>query len=183
MRASSPPRASIPKAIAALGDWIDDDASVRADGAEDAFYAQRVKSALAANAPLVRAAELTAVRDVQPAAWAALGRHVVALPRGALLNVNTAGPDVLGAAIPDLAGDNLAAFLAERATKPITTMAELGERLPKGVSIPSGATFAFSSSYFLVTVKSRQGDALAQARALMRRDGSGAPAVVWQTLE
>ena len=62
-------------------------------------------------------------------------------------------------------------------------MAEFGERLPKACRFPPGATFAFSSSYFLVTVKSRQGDALAQARALMQRDGSGAPTVVWQTLE
>jgi len=172
-----------PKAIGALGDWIDDDANVRTDGAEDAFYAQRVKGAAAANAPLLRAAELASVRDVGPAAWAALAGHVVALPRGTLLNINTAGPEVLGAAIPGLAGENLSAFLAERARKPITTMADLGERLPKGVTLPSGATFAFTSSYFLVTVQSRQGDALAQARALMRRDGSGTPAVVWQTLE
>ncbi len=174
-----------PKAIAALADWIDEDGSVRADGAEDAFYAQRVKGAAAANAPLLRAAELASVRDVGPAAWAALAAHVVALPPGTTLNVNTAAPDVLAAAIPGLAGDNLAAFLAERARKPFTTMAELRERLPTGVTLPSGATFVFASSYFLVTVKSRQGDALAQARALVRRGGSGGgtPAVVWQTLE
>jgi len=171
------------KALAALGDWIDDDANVRAEGAEDAFYAQRVKGAAAANAPLVRAAESATLAPIGTRGWQALAPHVSALPAGTGLNVNTAGPDVLAAAVPDLAGENLASFLAERARKPFTTMADLRERLPQGATLPSGATFVFGSNYFLVTVKSRQGDALAQARALIRRGGPGGPAVVWQTLE
>ena len=36
---------------------------------------------------------------------------------------------------------------------------------------PKAASFAFASSYFLVSVRSRQGDAIAQARALLKRDG------------
>lgn len=171
------------KALAALGDWIDEDGSLRADGAEDAFYAQRVRNAAAANAPLLRAAELAGVRHASGAAWQALADAVTALPPGTALNINTATGDVLAAAIPDLAGDKLVAFLAERARKPFTTMAELRERLPQGTSLPSGASFAFGSSYFLVTVRSRQGDALAQARALIKRHGRNAPSVVWQTLE
>ena len=92
-------------------------------------------------------------------------------------------PEVIAAAIPDLAGDKLASFVAERARKPFTTIAELRERLPRGVTLPEGSSFAFSSSYFLVTVRSRQGDSVAQARALLKRDGRAWPTVVWQTLE
>lgn len=172
-----------PAVLAALGDWIDADGVARTDGAEDAFYAQRVRGAAAANAPLVRAAEFAGVRNVGAPAWLALADSVTALPPGTGLNVNTASADVLAAAIPDLAGGKLAAFVAERARKPFTTMAELRERLPDGVTLPSGANFVFGSSYFLVTVRSRQGEALAQARALVKRDGRGAPVVVWQTLE
>jgi len=171
------------KALAALGDWIDEDGSLRADGAEDGFYAQRVRNAAAANAPLLRAAELAGVRFAGASAWYALADAVTALPPGTALNINTAGGDVLAAAIPDLAGEKLTAFVTERGRKPFTTMAELRERLPQGVTLPSGATFAFGSGYFLVTVRSRQGDALAQARALVKRDGRAAPTVVWQTLE
>ena len=47
----------------------------------------------------------------------------------------------------------------------------------------SGATFAFASSYFIVSVRSQQGDAVAQARALLHRDGRKWPTVVWQVLE
>jgi general secretion pathway protein K len=108
---------------------------------------------------------------------------VAALPTGTALNINTAPPEVVAAAIPGLTGDLLAAFLAERARKPFTTAAELRERLPRDVAPPEGAAFAFSSSYFIVSVRSRQGDAIAQARALLKRDGRTWPTVVWQVLE
>ena len=104
---------------------------------------------------------------------------VAALPAGSALNINTASADVITAAIPDLAGDKLAEFIADRARKPFTSMSELRERLPRGIAFPEGATFTFASSYFLVSVRSRQGDAIAQARALLRRDGRSWPAVVW----
>jgi len=172
-----------PGMVDAIADWVDADSAPRANGAEDAYYAQRSSTALAANAALVRAAEASAVRGATPRAWAALAPFVTALPAGTALNVNTAGAEVLVAAIPGLAGDNLASFVADRARKPFTTMAELRERLPKGVTIPDSATFTFSSSYFIVSVRSRQGDALAQARALLNRDGRQFPVVVWQTLE
>lgn len=168
-----------PRALAALAAWIDRDPSV----ATGAGRASPGSPAAPAPFALVRAAELTAVGDIAPAAWAALAPVVVALPPGSTLNVNTAGAEVLGAAIPGLAGEKLAAFLAERARRPFTTLADLRERLPPGVTLPPGAAFAFASSYFLVTVESRQGVALAQVRALVKRDGRGLPGVVWQTLE
>ena len=167
----------------AVADWIDADGTPRTNGAEDAYYEQRSPTALAANMPLVRAAEITSVRGASARAWAALAEDVVALPAGAALNINTAPTDVIAAAIPGLAGDKLAAFVADRARKPFTTMAELRERLPPGVTLPEAASFAFASSYFLVSVRSRQGDAVAQARALLKRDGREWPSVVWQTLE
>ena len=167
----------------AIADWIDADGSPRANGAEDAYYEQRSPTALAANMPLMRAAEMTSIRGASAKAWAALADDVVALPAGTALNVNTAPPAVLAAAIPGLAGDKLAAFVADRAGKPFTTMAELRARLPRDVTLPEAASFVFASSYFLVSVRSRQGDAIAQARALLKRDGREWPSVVWQTLE
>ncbi|MCC7325994.1 MAG: type II secretion system minor pseudopilin GspK [Burkholderiales bacterium] len=167
----------------ALADWIDGDSFRRANGAEDGDYAQVSPTARAANAPLLRAAEMSAVRGVGADAWTAIANDVIALPSGTALNINTAGADVIAAAIPGFTGDTLAAFIAERARKPFTTTAELRERLPAGVAPPEGAIFATSSSYFLVGVRSQQGDAIAQARALLKRDGRNWPVVVWQTLE
>jgi general secretion pathway protein K len=172
-----------PGMLDAIADWIDADSAPRANGAEDAYYAQRSITALAANAPLVRVAEFTSVRGASANAWAALAPDIAALPAGTTLNINTANADVIGAAIPDLAGDKLASFIAERARKPFTTMTELRERLPRDVKLPEGTIFGFASSYFLVSVRSRQGDAIAQARALLKREGREWPIVVWQTLE
>lgn len=167
----------------ALADWIDEDSQRRPNGAEDGEYQQMAPTALAANGPLVRSAEIALVRGGNARMWAALAGDVAALPTGTALNINTANADVVAAAIPALAGDKLAAFVAERARKPFGTMSELRERLPREVSLPQGATFAFGSSYFLVSVRSQQGDAVAQARALLQRDGSKWPTVVWQVLE
>ena len=171
------------KMLDAIADWIDADSAPRANGAEDEYYAQRAITALAANAPLVRVAEFTSVRGASANAWATLAPDIAALPAGTTLNINTANADVIAAAIPDLTGDKLASFIADRARKPFTTMAELRERLPRDVKLPEGTTFGFASSYFLVSVRSRQGDAIAQARALLKREGREWPIVVWQTLE
>ena len=172
-----------PGMLDAIADWIDADSAPRANGAEDEYYAQRSSTALTANAPLVRVAEFTSVRGASAKGWAALASDIAALPAGTTLNINTANADVIGAAIPDLAGDKLASFIAERARRPFTTMAELRERLPRDVKLPESTTFGFASSYFLVSVRSRQGDAIAQARALLKREGREWPIVVWQTLE
>jgi general secretion pathway protein K len=172
-----------PRMLDALADWIDEDGNARPNGAEDAWYGAQARGGVAANAPLVRTAEMASVRGARSQTWAALDASVSALPPGTSLNVNTALPDVLAAAIPDLAGEKLAAFLAERARKPFTTMAELRERMPRGVALPEATTFAFSSNYFLVSVRSRQGESVAQARALLKREGRTWPTVVWQVLE
>lgn len=171
-----------PQALAALAVWVGgESAAIRS--ATGSAPAPRVAHATTPDAPLVRAAELSAVPEVDAPAWSALAPFVVALPPGTALNVNTASPEVITAAIPDLAGDRLAAFIAERTLRPFTTHAELRERLPPGVTLPPGATFVFASQYFLVTVESRQGVAVARVRALVKRDARDLPRVVWQTLE
>jgi general secretion pathway protein K len=138
---------------------------------------------LAAEPPLLRTAELAYARGATAATWPALDASVSALPARTPLNINTAGADAIAAAMPGIAPEDLAAFIAERARKPFSTMAELRERMPRGVTLADSASLAFASSYFIVTVRSLQGDAVAQARALLRREGRAWPVVVWQVLE
>jgi general secretion pathway protein K len=172
-----------PRMLDVLADWIDEDGFARPNGAEDAWYAAQSRSGIAANAPLVRTAEIASLRGARPETWAALDASVSALPPGTAVNINTAPAEVITAVVPDLVGEKLASFIAERARKPFTTMAELRERVPRGVTLPQATTFAFASSYFLVSVRSRQNESVAQARALLKRDGRTWPTVVWQTLE
>ena len=129
----------------------------------------------------VRVAELAGARGVTPRDMALMKSFVVALPAGTTLNVNTAPPEVLAAAIPGLSAD--ARIVAERARKPFATLSDFRARIPSGATIPNETTLGVGSSYFLVSVRARQGETLAQARAVLRRDGRAWPIVVWQTLE
>jgi general secretion pathway protein K len=131
----------------------------------------------------VRVAELAATPGVNPRDVAQLLPFAVALPTATALNVNTARPEVLAAAISGLSAEALATLVADRTGKPFATVADFRARLPSAASIPNETTLAVGSSYFLVSVRARQGDTLAQARALLRRDGREWPLVVWQTLE
>jgi general secretion pathway protein K len=94
-------------AIDAIADWVDQDAIVRDGGAEDAFYAARKGPALAANAPLMRVAELADVKGVSPPTLAAVTPFLTALPVGTPLNVNTASPEVWPRSSTKLDGEGL----------------------------------------------------------------------------
>ncbi len=130
----------------------------------------------------LRAAEVTSVAALGEAGYARIAEFVTALPVPRPLNVNTAAPEVLATAVTGLAGDALAALVADRARAPFRSVADFRSRLPAGASIASDASFGVRSEFFLVTVRARQGDSLARGRALVRR-GSGVPDVVWQTVE
>lgn len=171
-----------PGAIDALADWIDGDDLPREGGGETAAYAGATPSRVPPNRPLLRSAEAIGAKGVEPARLATLGRWVTALPTLTPLNVNTASPEVLSAAMNGLEGDALAALVADRARKPYASVAEFRGRLPPGASIDDTSTIDVKSEYFLVTVRARQADAVAQGRALLRRTSGGAR-VVWQTIE
>jgi general secretion pathway protein K len=170
-------------ALEAIADWIDTDDVVRPGGAEDAYYAGQPAAGLAANAPLLRTAELVSVRGVAPQALAAVAPHIAALPPGTPVNVNTASAEVLAAIVENLSGDALAALVTSRAQKPFTTIAEFRARLPAGTTLRGEEGLAVRSGLFYVTVEARQGTTRARARALVSRAGSNWPAVVWQVVE
>jgi len=177
-------RAGAPTGAAeVVSDWIDEDVVTREGGAEDAFYLAQPAPHLAANAPLVRIAELAAAKGMTPRALAALLPFVSALPQGTPVNVNTAPPEVLAAIVDDLTPERVEALVAERARKPFTTVAEFRARLPSGTKLASDAGLAVASSYFLITIDARQGTTHSRARALLRRSGATRPSIVWQVIE
>jgi general secretion pathway protein K len=170
-------------AIDAIADWIDPDARVRDGGAEDAYYAAQSVPGLAANAPMLRTAELASVKGVTAQALAAVAPFVSALPAGTPVNVNTAPAEVLASILDNLTGDRFAELLATRAQKPFTTIAEFRSRLPNGVTLASESALATQSSFFYVTVEARQGTTRSRARALLNRSANAWPAIVWQVVE
>ncbi|HET9046491.1 MAG TPA: type II secretion system minor pseudopilin GspK [Casimicrobiaceae bacterium] len=167
----------------AISDWIDADGEVRPGGAEDVFYRQQPSPALAANAPIVRLAELSVVRGFTPEAVTSLSPYITALPGETRINVNTAPPQVLATAISGLDGGALSSLVESRSRQPFTSIPDFRARLPSTASIDNEGALSVGSDYFLVTVVARQGPTLAQARALLKRGSGGWPQVVWQTIE
>ena len=170
-------------ALDVIADWVDADGAARPGGAEDAWYRAQPSASLAANAPIVRVAELAALRNFTPQAADALTPFVAALPPETKLNVNTAPPEVLAAAIAGLDAAGVARLVALRREQPFVNISDLRGRLPAGATLDNEAAFSTGSDYFLVTVVARQGPSLAQARALLKRGTGSWPQVVWQTLE
>lgn len=165
--------------VDALAAYASDGAGARGD---DAWYARQPTPYLRAAAQLTRPAELGAVRGFDDAALARVLPFVSALPPDATLNVNTAPAEVL-AAVLGLDDTRLAALVAARTRQPFTTVADFRNRLPQGVTLPDERAFSVRSDWFLVTVRARQGDIVAQARALLHRNPQGWPAIAWQTIE
>jgi general secretion pathway protein K len=117
------------------------------------------------------------------AAMSKLAPLLVALPEPTSLNVNTAERDTLKAAFADISDDDLNKILAERDNRPFFSFADFRRRLPPDVSTFSEEGLGVNSRYFLVTIRARQGDARAQAQALLRRDAKRWPEIVWKTVE
>jgi len=177
-------RAGVPPAAAdVVSDWIDEDATARESGAEDAFYLAQPAPHLAPNAPLTRVAELSAAKGMTPRAIASVLPFLSALPQGTPVNVNTAPPEVLAVIVDNLTDERVEALLADRARKPFTTVAEFRARVPSGATLSSDVGLAVSTSYFLITIEARQGATHSRARALVRRAGGARPAIVWQVIE
>lgn len=170
----------------AITDWVDaDDTVTPGGGAEDAYYQAQSVPGLAANAPVRRVAELLAVRGADPATLTRLRGFIGAVDGAVQINVNTAPPEVLMAAIEGLDAEGAAALVATRAQTPFSSVADFRTRLKGGQLNVDETLLTVRSDWFLVTIEARQGDTLARARAVIRRSSIASewPIVIWQTVE
>ncbi|HVF35618.1 MAG TPA: type II secretion system minor pseudopilin GspK [Candidatus Saccharimonadia bacterium] len=95
-------------------DYLDPDGEREPNGAEDPHYLVQDPPRRAANRTMAHASELKLVRGVTRDVWAALAPHVVAVPAGTAINVNTATAPVLMAIVDGLS-DGAARRIAEGA--------------------------------------------------------------------
>jgi general secretion pathway protein K len=178
--------AAPPAFLNALTDWVDSDSVVTPDGgAEDAFYLGQSAPRVAANAPMRRIDELLAVRGADAALVSRLLPFVDAIDAPAAVNVNTATPEVLMAAIGGLDATAAAALVASRASAPFASIADLRNRLGSASLLVDESILTVKSDWFLVSIEARQGDTIAHARAMLKRASVPGqwPSVVWQTVE
>ena len=163
-------------------DWVDRDSAPEPNGAEDAWYIAQADPSLAANASATRVEELANVRGMTPSAMARLAPFVTALPEDVAVNVNTAPPEVLAALLDGIQPDTLASLVADRNAHPFMTPDDFLAHVPKTLPAVDRNLVSVNTGYFLVFVRARQGETVANARALIRRD-KGTSSIVWQTIE
>jgi general secretion pathway protein K len=164
-------------------DWIDPDGEALPAGAEDSAYRALSPPTWPPNRPLLRVAELGAVRGYDSDTLNRLLPFLAALPSGGAktpVNVNTAPPEVLAAVVENLSLEQ--ATELTRQSRTFTSIADFRSRLPSNAVVVD-SDIDFKSRFFLVNVTARIGSSRGFARALVQRDGSNWPAVVWQVIE
>ena len=80
-------------------------------------------------------------------------------------------------------GERLEALLADRARKPFTTVAEFRARLPEGATLASDVGAGGREQLLPRHHRGAPGRDASRARALVRRGGGAASAIVWQIVE
>ena len=164
----------------ALADWLDQDEEPQLPGgAEDAYYLALQPAYRTANRPLTDITELALVRGFDDGVRARLRPYVTALPRHTAVNVNTAAPEVLAAIIDGLDLDDARGLVVTRDRAYFRDASEFTRRLPRALTVAAD-DIAVSSSYFETTLRVTMSQAEARGTALLAREATGWPAVVWR---
>jgi general secretion pathway protein K len=168
-----------------LADWLDAKTAASPGGAEDGYYLALDPPRLSANRPLVTTDELALVAGYRPEYLRRLLPLVSALPpeAGAAVNVNTAPPEVLAAMVENLPLQDANRLAAERLARPFASVAEFRSRIPGAGNAVNELTLRVTSAAFVVRVDVRQGEVRATGSALVLRDGTDWPRVIWQMIE
>lgn len=163
-----------------LADWMDAD-NGPPDGAGKSSSLTVQSTYLPANRPLTDVSELALVPGYDEVVRARLRRFVTALPRETALNVNTAPAEVLAAVIDGLGLDRARGLAAQRKQAYFRDSADFRNRLPRDLAPPTDG-ISVTSSYFLITARATIGLSEATGQALLFRENSSWPIVVWRKL-
>ena len=169
----------------AIVDWIDPDGTVTGSyGAEDLYYMGLDTPYLAANRAIVDERELLQVRGVDLDTWNTLGPYITALPENTKVNINTAKPEVIAAAIYNPESKNDFSQDAKRwadsvVLKPFASLEEVNAELSEnsGINLDS---IDVSSSYFKANTQMMFGDVEHRMSTLYQRN-SGRAQIIKQS--
>lgn len=165
----------------AVVDWIDPDGEVSyPGGAEDMDYLGLEPPYRAGNRMLTTVDGLARVKGFDAETLARLRPFVTVLPQPTQINVNTAVAELLAAAVPDLALDQARILVDARAGQHFKDLADFRARLPKTVTQLNETVLAVGSRYFLVSGHARFGRAKVGYEALLERESTAWPKLVWQ---
>jgi general secretion pathway protein K len=163
-----------------VADWIDSDQEpLRAGSAESAYYLGLAQPYEAADRPLVSLDELVQVKDMNKDILEQLRPYVTVLPSGTKVNVNTASAEVLAALSENMTLEEAHAVVARRERAWFRDTADFERAYPPGLAAPT-ALAALSSEYFIVRARANHGRVAIGNLALLRRNGSQPPTIVWR---
>ena len=167
----------------AVADWIDADSeALDTTGAEDEYYLRLAVPHRAANQPVAEIGELLRVRGVDQQVLAQLRRFTTALPRRTPVNVNLAPPEVLVAVVSGLTLAEAQALAGSRAGSPFPNLEEFRKRLPKRAFQWEEGDLSVDSQFFLVQGRATVGRADVRMEALLRREQTAMPTILWQRM-
>jgi general secretion pathway protein K len=170
-----------PDLAGAVVDWIDPDFEVTyPGGAEDMVYLAPDPAYRAATRALTTVDGLARLKGFDTETIERLRPFVTALPQPTTINLNTAPAEVLAASIADLSLQQAQALVNARKGQHFTEVADFRARLPESVKQVNDAVLGVASRYFLVSGHARFGRAKVGYAALLERDATGWPKLVWQ---
>jgi general secretion pathway protein K len=130
----------------------------------------------------VEIGELLRVRGVDEEVLAQLRRFTTALPRRTPVNVNLAPPEVLVALVSGLTLAEAQALVGSRATTPFRSMEDFRARLPRRAFQWEEGDLSIESQFFLVRGRATVGKADVRMEALLQRERTVMPTIVWQRM-
>lgn len=104
---------------------------------------------------------------------------VTVLPAATPINLNTASPEVLFAALPQLDWSRIQRFVQERNAQPLDSLDQAQSRLGLRQTL-SATRFAVGSSYFTVWGRIRMDRLQIDERSLILRSANQLPQVIWR---
>jgi general secretion pathway protein K len=128
--------------------------------------------------PVLRLADLLDIPGVDLVTVKALEPFVTVLPRATTININTASPEVIAAAIPAMELSGARRFVARRERTFYRTLGDVSADI-EGQPVLSPEMLAVGSAYFIVTGVIRYDRVESQSETLLER-GSDRVEVVWQ---
>jgi general secretion pathway protein K len=159
-----------------MADWIDRDIEPNfPDGAEDAEYLSRQPPFRAANRPVTSVSEILLVYpEIGRLGYDRLRPYVTALPRGTLLNINTALPEVLLTASEEMGFGEAERIVFDRPNEGWESLEQLGDMIPASALAALGVT----SSWFRLSVRVDIGTQRFTMYSLLHRDAAGSVSTV-----
>jgi general secretion pathway protein K len=149
-------------------DWLDGDIDPNfPDGAEDSTYMGIDPPYRSANLPVTSVTELMSLPEMDAVTFDRLRPHVVALPRGTTININTATGPVIQSLTEGLTEGDALGVLQSRPDGGYEDLAELDTVLPADALLNVGTT----SRYFRLIVRVNVGTADLTMYSLLDREG------------